>query len=141
MTDKNVFKIVGLIFLGVGMLVLSGAFIAGMNTASLLREGVRTTGNVLEFVESYDDEGTLMYSPVYIFRDEQGQEQRVQSKISSSSPRYRQGQSVELIYRPGKPETADTTSFVEVWLLAGILGVMGLGFSVFGVLAVWFIRE
>jgi hypothetical protein len=102
---------------------------------------VRTTGNVLEFNQYFDDEGTLMYAPVYIFLDEQGQEQIVQSKISSSSPRYRQGQTVELIYRPGKPETASTISYFELWFLAGILGVLGLGFFIFGVVAVWIIRE
>ncbi len=141
MTDKNVFKIVGLIFLGVGILLLGGALLAGMNTLSLLREGVRTTGNVLEFNESYDDEGTLMYSPVYIFLDEQGREQIVQSIISSSSPHYRRGQTVELIYRPGKPQTASTISYFDVWFLTGILGVMGLGFTAFGVAAIWLIRE
>jgi hypothetical protein len=141
MTDKNVFKIVGLIFLGVGILLLGGALLAGMNSLSLLRDGVRTTGNVLEFSESYDDEGNRMYSPVYIFLDEQGQEQVVQSIISSSSPRYRQGQTVELIYRPGKPQTASTISYFDLWFLAGILGVLGLGFFIFGIVAVWIIRE
>lgn len=141
MTDNNIFKIVGYIFLGVGILLLGGAIIAGMNSASLLREGVRTTGNVLEFNQYYDDEGTLMYTPVFVFLDEQGQEQQVQSKISSSSPRFRPGQAVELIYRPGKPQTADTISFFDVWFLTGILGVMGIGFIFFGILAVWIIRE
>jgi hypothetical protein len=141
MTDKNVFKIVGLIFLGVGILLLGGALLAGMSSASLLREGVRTTGHVLEFNQYYDDEGTLMYAPVYIFLDEQGREQIVQSIISSSAPRYRQGQTVELIYRPGKPETASTISYFDLWFLAGILGVLGLGFTAFGVAAIWLIRE
>ncbi len=141
MTDKNVFKIVGLIFLGVGILLLGGALLAGTSSLSLLRDGVRTTGHVLEFNQYFDDEGTLMYSPVYIFLDEQGQEQIVQSKISSSSPRYRQGQSVQLIYHPGKPETASTISYFDLWFLAGILGFLGLGFFIFGVVAVWIIRE
>jgi hypothetical protein len=141
MKDNNIFKKVGIIFLVVGILLLGGAILAGMNTVSLLNEGVRTTGNVVEFLESYDDEGDLMYTPVFVFLDEQGQEQRVQSKISSSSPRFRQGQAVELIYRPGKPETADTTSFFDLWLLAGILGFMAIGFIAFGVVAIWVIRE
>jgi hypothetical protein len=140
MTDNNVFKLIGLIFLGVGVLILGGAILAGMNSASLLREGVRTTGNVIELLQSYDDEGDLLYTPVFLFLDEQGREHRVQSKFSSSPPGYRPGQAVELIYRPGRPETADVTSFFGLWGLAGILGMMGVGFIFFGLLALWVIR-
>jgi len=68
MSGKNVFKWVGVIFGIVGLGLLVGAALAVMSSNRFLSESVRTTGNVVDFIESYDDEGTLMYTPVFAGR-------------------------------------------------------------------------
>jgi hypothetical protein len=126
-------KGLGWLFIGIGALLLIGTLLAITNTRSLLREGVRTTGNVVDYVESQDDEGQTMYAPVFAFFDEQGGQHQIVSNVSSSSYAYMMGQAVDVIYRPGNPEGAEIQSTFGLWWLAGILGFVGGIFIVFGI--------
>ena len=134
MSDSGVKKF-ALLFLVIGAGLLVGALISGLNSFSLLREGVRTTGNVVDFNQGYDDEGDMMYTPVFTFLDEQGSQHQVTSRVSRSSPGYRRGEAVTVIYRRSSPENAEIQSLFGLWGVAGILTIIGVGFVFFGVLA------
>jgi hypothetical protein len=130
---EKMIKGLGWLFIGIGALLLAGAFFAVMSSRSLLREGIRTTGNVIDFVESQAEDGQPMYAPVFSFLDEQGVEHQIRSNVSSSSYAYMKGQAVDVIYRPGDPQRAEIQSTFGLWGLAAILGFVGIFFLVFGI--------
>lgn len=130
---QKMIKGLGWLFIGIGALLLTGAFFAVMSSRSLLQEGIRTTGNVIDFVESQDEDGQTMYAPVFSFLDEQGVEHQILSNVSSSSYAYMKGQAVDVIYRPGDPQGAEIQSTFGLWGLAAILGFIGIIFLVFGI--------
>ncbi len=131
----------GWLFVAIGILLLAGTAVSINSSRRLLREGIRTTGNVVDFTLSQDSEGTTMYAPVFVFLDQSGTEHQVQSNVSSSSPVYVKGQAVPVIYRPTSPYSAEILSRFELWGLAGILGFVGAMFIVFGVGAVFVVRK
>ncbi len=137
MKGNSVFKWVAWLFLVIGVGLLIGAAFAALNSVRLIQQGVRATGNVVDFVESYDEEGTLMYSPVFVFIDENGQEHRIQSSYSSSSPGYTRGQIVDIVYPRGNPEGARIPNAFSYWGVTLILGFIGITFVFFGVMALW----
>lgn len=137
MQGDKIFKWIAWLFLVIGVGLLIGAAFAAMNSVRLIQQGIRTTGNVVDFIESYDDEGTLMYSPVFVFLDENGQEHRIESSYSSSSPGYTRGQIVDIVYPPGKPEAARIPDWFSYWGVTLILGFIGVAFIFFGALALW----
>lgn len=137
MKGDHVFKWVAWLFLVIGVGLLIGAAFAALNSVRLIQQGVRTTGNVVDFIESFDEEGTLMYSPVFVFLDENGQEHRIQSSYSSSSPGYTRGQIVDVVYPRGDPERARLPNAFSYWGVTLILGFIGVAFVFFGVMALW----
>ncbi len=134
MKGNTAFKWVGWIFTLIGVGLAIGAVFAAFSGARLAREGVHTTGNVVDFTESTSEDGTLMYAPVFTFLDEQGQQHRIQSRVSSSPPGYSKGQIIELVYPPGQPEKADVASWFGVWGVAFILGIIAVVFIPVGIL-------
>jgi len=141
MSGKNVFKWVGVIFGIVGLGLLVGAALAVMSSNRFLSESVRTTGNVVDFIESYDDEGTLMYTPVFEYIDQQGATYTARANYSSSNKSYMKGEAVELLYLPSDPEDVRTPSWFSLWGLALILGAMGIFFVGFAALFLWVISR
>jgi len=131
----------GWLFIAIGILLLAGAVISINSTRQLLSQGIRTTGNVVDYSIGQDDEGTTMYAPVFAFLDQVGIEHQVQSKVSSSSQAYIKGQAVTVIYHSGSPESAEIMSTFGLWGVAGILGFVGVMFVVFGVGAVFVVRK
>lgn len=137
MQGDKIFKWIAWLFLVIGVGLLIGAAFAAMNSIRLIQQGVRATGNVVDFIESYDDEGTLMYSPVFVFLDENGQEHRIESSYASSSPGYTRGQIVDIVYPRGQPERARIPDAFSYWGVTMILGFIGGAFIFFGVLTLW----
>jgi Protein of unknown function (DUF3592) len=134
MQNDKIFKWIAWLFLIIGIGLVIGAGIAAYYSTRLIQQGIRTTGNVVDFVESFSEDGTLMYSPIFVFIDENGQEHRVQSSYSSSSPGYARGQIVDIVYQPGKPDSARIPNAFSYWGVTGILGFIGIGFIFFGAL-------
>lgn len=128
----------GWAFLAIGVLLLVGAVFAVMNTVNLLQDGIRTTGNVVDYVVDYDNDG-MLFAPVFTFLDDQGSEHRIVSNVSSSSRGYTLGEAVDVIYRRGDPEGADIVSMFGLWGMAAILGGIGVGFVFFGILGIYII--
>lgn len=140
MAEKMI-RNLGWLFIAIGILLLAGAVVSINSTRQLLSQGIRTTGNVVDYSISQDSEGTLMYAPVFKFLDQAGFEHQVQSNVSSSSPAYIKGQAVTIIYRSVSPENAEIMSAFGMWGLASILGFIGLIFVVFGIGAGFVVRK
>ena len=119
---KNFYTVFFGIFATVGTIM--GIVAAGVWFYSnrLTRDGVRTTGTVVQLV------GSQSRAPVVEFETTAGDRQVYTSSMYSSPPAYQVGETVTLWYAPEDPERVMLDG-LERWLLPLI---MGLFFAVFG---------
>jgi hypothetical protein len=66
-----------------------------------------------------------------------GQTYRIQGQVSSSSPAYAVGESVDVLYQPDRPAEGRIDSFAEKWLAALVFGGGGLLFTLIGFGMLW----
>lgn len=99
---------------------------------SLVKSALATSGVVVE-LERDTTGGEVMYTPVFEFQDHAGRTHRSIAGWSRSSPAYRIGETVEVLYRKSNPVDARIRSFVELWLLPLVLLSMGAFFLLAGV--------
>ncbi len=67
------------------------------NTKELLNTGVKTSAEVIDLIESRDDDG-YTYKPVFEYTDRTGDKMTFESDISSSPAPYQIGDYVDIIY-------------------------------------------
>src|SRR5262245_25939653 len=110
-----------LLALGVGCLLLA-AYLAWM-TLSFARDGMRTTGEVVSYIETPEGK----FRPRIRFRTEAGSIVTTSTQLAASSKRFAIGAQVPVIYDPARPtEGARIALFVDNWLGACIAAVVGL---------------
>lgn len=108
------------------VLFLIGAFLAYsaytnyQKTLNLLEKGIKTTATVTQF-NTYKDDGTTMYTPVFEFKDRSQNLQTFKSDISSSPPAYKIGDKVKIVYDRSAPDKAKTISFWGLYRWSVIL--------------------
>lgn len=94
---------------------LWGAY-AGYTSWRLDNEGTTATGTVVRLEESDTSEGgCCVYSPVIEF-DAGGQTYSFEGGNASDPPAYEAGETVEVIYDPSDPSTAQINKWTERWL-------------------------
>ena len=118
----GVFLPFGLVFAGIG-----GWFI--WSDLSLASAGGRASGTVIAIDSYRDSDGDTMHRPVVEFFDTKGTRHQFSSAMSSSSPDYEQGETVDVIYDPDAPGQAKIDSFFERFLFPGIFGLFGAVFA------------
>ncbi len=86
-------------------------------------------------VIAYDNqsEGSSMYSPLFEFSFN-GVKRTYQSHVSSSSPEFEIGESVEILVDPNDPQSVLINTFLGRWLAFAILGFLGTLFTTLGYL-------
>lgn len=115
-----------LMALGVGCLLL-GAYLAWM-TLSFARDAVRTTGEVVSYLEKREGD-EVRYRPRVRFRTATGEIVTISAQLAAGSKRFEVGTQVPVVYRPAKPTEARIALFTDNWLgasLAALIGVAGL---------------
>ncbi len=115
-----------LMALGVGCLLL-GAYLAWL-TLSFARDAVRTTGEVVSYLETRDGD-ELRYRPRVRFRTATGEIVTTSGQLAAAAKRFEVGTQVPVVYRPAKPTEARIALFTDNWLgasLAALIGVVGL---------------
>ncbi|MDP5240807.1 DUF3592 domain-containing protein [Uliginosibacterium sp. 31-16] len=127
---RNPLKIFQYIFGGIGAVTLIIALILFANTRSFLSEAQRAPGVILELVASESDDSTV-YHPVVGYQTPDGENRFFQSSVGSNPPAYEEGEKVEVLYSPSKPDDARINSFFSLW--GGALIVGGLGSIFFAV--------
>jgi hypothetical protein len=102
----------------------SRAFVAGAE---------RSDGKVIDLqYNRRPGDSTGMYCPVFQFMTKDGRTIRVASKIRSSSPSYHRGDMVTVFYDPKNPDNAVIKSFLNLYFLPMVFGLIGVGFMGFG---------
>jgi uncharacterized protein DUF3592 len=136
-TSANAEKLILGIFSGVAMLMLLIAFISSASAILKMNREESAPGRVAdivqrrEYVNEQDRVVQDYYFPVVEFVSSDGRRHSVQLTEGSSTPSHEVGDEVTVLYNPDQPLDARIKSFgsyVLMWILPGITGILGLGF-------------
>ncbi len=119
-TTRFLGLIFGLISLG---LILAGLALF-LITNSLSASDAKVQGTVVRLLGSSDRKAPVVEYVV------NGTTYEHRSGLYSSPPAFAVGDSVTVLYDPNKPEDSRLDSYRAEWLVAFILGVVGLAFSI-----------
>lgn len=125
---------IGLIFLVAGVGLVIGCFFAVSRTKRFLSTAREVRGQVVG-IESRRGRGqhaSRMHYPVLRYRTQEGTQHEVVSSVGSNPPRYKEGDSVTLLYDPQNPLDARIHTFLNVWLFPVVLGGVGGAFVLVG---------
>ena len=119
--------------LPIGALILAGAIYAFVDTKAWLGRSVEAEGSVVEMVRVVDrDTHSSMFAPLVRFKTADGKSIEFQSSTQSNPPAYYAGQTVTVLYDPGKPNSAAIAGLFSIWGVALILGIIGTVFTGIG---------
>lgn len=131
-------KIIGRIFVVVGVCLLVGGFFSYKNTRCFIANSTVASGEVIDLVlqaksgshSPRTNRGT--YHPIIRFETESREAIEFMSNAGSNPPSYRKGDMVTVRYDPNDPYTARVDSFISLWLPALIPCSLGLLFATAG---------
>lgn len=103
-----------LFILMLGLTCTVGGSLWGLKRWRLRRNGARAVGIVAELSTDMDIPRT--HRPIVEFKTDTGQTIRFRGSTGSSSPSYRQGQSVRVIYSRQSPWNAQIDNIEQLWL-------------------------
>ncbi len=129
-------KLVGNVFLGVSLVLLSVTGVSSWMTLRAIANEHRAPGQVIDLIErrswdQVDREYNTYYYPVVEFDVPNRSRQKVQIGEGSWPAAYAKGQAVIVLYDPAQPTQAriqSLSSTMLMWLLPTITGFMGLVF-------------
>ena len=90
------------------------AAISGYRTLRRLATSVRGHAKVTKLIKVSDGFKPL-FRPVFAFKDESGKKHKVTSSIASYAAPFVVGESIEILYPPGKPALAEYRSHFALW--------------------------
>jgi len=136
-------KVIGPVFLLCAMGLLYGSYYFGMETAYLTANGNRTNGEIIRFESERSSSNQLnstsstIYYPVFTFKTDAGQIITTKSRVGSSHQSNKRGDQVDVLYDPKDPKGLAIVDYgLANWMLPGILGAMGLLFSLISLSAI-----
>lgn len=125
-------SVIGPIFLIVGVGLLLGFFFAFSRTRRFLASAQEARAEVIGIKESIGSSRERVYYPVLRYRTQQGATKEVVSSVGSNPPRYKEGDSVVVLYDPAQPGDVRIHSFFNVWVGPLVLGVLGVIMTLVG---------
>ena len=128
-------QLIGIIFAIVGAALLVIGVVVFSRTRRFLATAVSAQGTVLEMIQrtSKDREGAVstVWAPRVRF-SASGQTIEFESKVGSSPPRYKEGDTLEVKYDPQDPNNARVAAGSSMWLVPVLLGGIGVVFLILG---------
>src|SRR5687768_6517911 len=106
----------GTILALIGLILLTVCGFIYYNEQQFLNKAISAPGIVTQMGESRSSKGSPTYYPIVEFTDQAGQKTIFSSSYSSSPPAYEVGETVEVLYEPGKPSQAEIKGFFSQWL-------------------------
>jgi len=133
---KNPFRLVGGIFLLIGLIFLPIAGFLFLQDARFAGNAATGDGQVLRFdsVTTRDSDGyrTTSHRAVISFTDHNGRRQEFREQVNTSPPRFSVGDKVTVLYDPANPAAARVDDFwarkflpTMFLALGGIMAVVG----------------
>lgn len=123
------------------MCVLSLLFILvggifGIYRINYLSKAIATEATITNFIEKENDDGDILYAPVYVFKDAAGKDTKIISSTASWPPVAEVGDTIEILYLPDDPKRSIMNRFFSKWGFAAIASGLGLFyFIVFAIVA------
>lgn len=117
-------EIIQIVLLVLGCIAFAVAMGMYLRTQRLLQEGVVTPGKVIR-IDSYQDDGTTMYTPVYEYQDQSGNTQTFKSKVATSWKSRKIGDKAEIIYDPMNATNVKVKSFFGLYSTSLVLTFAG----------------
>jgi len=126
-------SIIGPIFLVVGVGLLVGCFAAFNRTKRFLTTAREARAEVVGIQQRHGGNSqSRSYHPVLRYRTQEGATKEVVSAVGSNPPRYKEGDSIVILYDPARPDDMRIHSFGNVWIVPLILGGVGGIFIIVG---------
>lgn len=122
-------RVVGFVFLLVGIGLLVGAWFPTKSSLELRDVGEPVPGTITRYTTSHSDDGPS-YAPVFRYEVNGQTYEHEQSVSSSSIPNV--GETQTLLVDPSDPTNAKPDSFMGMWFLTALLGGMGALFFLIG---------
>ena len=122
----------GLIFLVLGVGLLVGCFFAFVRTQRFLASAREAQAEVVALQQRVGSGNERSYYPVLRFRTQEGSTKEVVSNVGSNPPRYKEGDSVVVLYDPAQPDNVRIHTAFNVWVFPIILGAIGIIFLLVG---------
>lgn len=133
--NRNAPRIVGLVFFGIGIILLAVAVVTGISARNFVNSAEGATGVVIDNDTSRDEDGDITYFPIIRFLTQDGEDITFRSDIGTGNERTL-GSSVDVLYKTDDPSDALLDGFVEKWFLPLLFGFMGVIFTVIGLATV-----
>jgi hypothetical protein len=122
----------GLIFLVIGVGLVAGCFFAFTRTKRFLASAQEARAEVIGLQQRHGNNQGRVYYPVLRYRTQAGATKEVVSSVGSNPPRYKEGDSVVVLYDPAQPGDVRIHSFFNVWVGPLVLGVLGVIMTLVG---------
>jgi len=129
----KVFNILRKVFSLLGFAFIIGAIFLGKKSFDFVDKSQKVKGTVIGF-QVQESSRSRGYTPIIVFRTAKGQRIKFLGNIVSSSPSYKKGEQVEVLYLPSAPQKAKINSFWSIYLAPFVLGVFGVVFFPLGIL-------
>lgn len=117
---KN-YKKIGMIIFLTGILEIVGGAYFYSSTATFLETAEIATAKVVRMVTKRsrrDGKTRTSYAPVIKFKDSRNRSYTVESNFYSNPPRYRAGDSLDVLYDPQSPQDFKANNFFGIWGIA-----------------------
>lgn len=98
---------------------------------AFVRHSAIASGTIVALTENRERD-EISYFPKVKFQTPSGREVTFQSEMGSSSEAGRIGDTVAVRYRPDQPHVAEIDSFMSLWGLTLLFGVLGVVFLFVG---------
>jgi len=132
------FTIMGVLFVLLGLSLLSGAIVLSLRKWLRIKKSVATIGVVVENQtmlgsRQFDSSPrSTLYKPTVRFQTADGRVVDYTPKISNNVSNYSVGQNVPVYYNPQQPEEAIAGTAFRLWYTLFVFGFVGGMFSLIG---------
>lgn len=103
--QRTTMRIAAPLLILIGLAMIGGGCYLGQKLDTLLKEGLRAPGQVVEMAASHDSDGSS-YHAVVRFTDGAGAQHRFHDKVGSNPPSHVVGDAVTVLYRREDPEAS-----------------------------------
>jgi len=121
---------VDIIFILIGGLMLLVGLYSLMRTINFVRKAQQVKGTVIRMVGKHKrgsgSGARIDYYAVYKFTTLDGQTIEKEDSVSSDPPRFQEGQMIDVLYQPNKPQNSHIKHGIHLYLAP--IGLIGVGF-------------
>lgn len=135
------FKFLFYIFAIIGVIIFIVALFVIKSELHLVRNGIETTGVVIDQSMSQSSNERSVYHPIIQFTTNDNRKITFRSLEGSNPPRFHLGENISVIYLQNDPQRATINNFLGLYGAGTILGIFGLVFASTGLIPLYFIRR